>query len=377
VTQAALPSLRRIANATGTHVDAGVLAGVLRRVDPAEAERLLRGAMDAAAGAGDYQAASGIAGQLFNLLRDAGRLDEALILAEQKPELTRRAGLGPWTQLADEARRLQVLGMMGEHARVVAEVDRLRAVMAALPVRGADDAIDPWNVREVILGTGRSSALATGEWARSLELNAEAVASMHGRGAGEHEVTRIRFNDASVLGRLGRLGEAAQLLAECQRVFEDHADTASLAKVLMARADLEANLGHWPAAADLERAALRLSYTRPELQSIATSHHNLANYLGRLGSDRASQRAHRLAGALIFGVTRMSHYLALAQSALTGEMRAAGGMDPSLPSTVARVIGLAEQTEGVHLSAVLTALQPDPALIEEALTEILRTAAAT
>ncbi len=41
VTQAALPSLRRIAAATGAPVYAGVLARVLRRVDPVEAERLL------------------------------------------------------------------------------------------------------------------------------------------------------------------------------------------------------------------------------------------------------------------------------------------------------------------------------------------------
>ena len=62
-------------------------------------------------------------GDLVNLLRDAGRLAEALAVAGQKPEYTRRAGLGPWTQLADQARRLQVLGRMGEHERVLAETE--------------------------------------------------------------------------------------------------------------------------------------------------------------------------------------------------------------------------------------------------------------
>jgi hypothetical protein len=72
----------------------------------------------------------------------------------------------------------------------------------------------------------------------------------------------------------------------------------------------------------------------------------------------------------------MSHYLTRNVRALADEIRADGGMDPSLPSTAAQVIDLAEQTEGVHLAALLAALQPDPAQIEEALTEILRAAAA-
>jgi len=378
VTQAALPSLRRIADAAGAPVYIGVLAGVLRRVDPAEAERLLRDAMDAAVGTSDYWAASHIAGQLFNLLKEAGRLGEALAVAEQVPEFTRRAGLGPWTQLADEAQRLQVLEMMGEHARVAAEVDRLRGVMTGLPGRrGPDESVNPWNVREVILNIGQSSALATGEWGQCLELNAEVEASMRGRGAGEHEVTQTRFNNAGPLMRLGRLDEAARLLAECQRVFEDYADTAGLAAVLSARANLEASLGHWSTAADLERAALRLCYVRPEPERIAISHFNLANYLGPLDGDRAVQRAHLLAATLIRRLVGMSHYLAQNVRALAAEMHADGGTDPSLPSTVAQVIDLAEQTEGIHLAALLAALQPDPAQLEDALTEILRTAAAT
>ena len=137
--QAVLPSLRRIADATGAPDVAGVLARVLMRVDRAEAERLLRGALDAAAGAGDYRVASHIAGQLFNLLLGAGRLGEALAVVGQLPEFTRRAGFGPWTQLADQARRLQVLGLMGDHAQVLAEVDRLRAAIADLPGRRGPD----------------------------------------------------------------------------------------------------------------------------------------------------------------------------------------------------------------------------------------------
>lgn len=374
--QAALPSLRRIADATGMSIDLGVLARVLRWVDPGEAERLLRGAAGAAADAGDFQVASATAGELFSLLRDAGRLAEALAVAEQKPEYTRRAGLGPWAQLLDQARRLQVMGLMGEHSRVLIETDKLRAAMAALPARlGPGETVDPWNVREVILDTAHTSALATADWARCLELNAEIIASKRERGAGAHEVAGSRFNEAWPLLELGRLGEAGRLLAECQRVFEDYADAIMLAQVLSVRASLEAQLGRAPAAADLGRAGLRLFYARPEPRGIAAGHHNLAIYLGLLGSDRAEQRAHGLAAALIYRLAGMAYDLAVTVRGLAAELRADSG-NTDLPSTVAEVVEVAELTEGVRLGDLLAALQPDPGIVAGALAEILDSAAA-
>jgi hypothetical protein len=265
---------------------------------------------------------------------------------------------------------------MGEHARVLAETETLRAAMTDLPARrGASEANNPWNVRETILDTGRTSALATGEWQRCLDLNAEVVASQRQRGAGVHEITRTRFKDAGPLIRLGRLGEAGRLLAECQRASEDHADTPVLALVLGTRADLEDALGRWQAAADLERAALRLSYARPEPRDIAASHHNLATYLGELGGDRAGQRAHRLAAALIYRLSGMANYFAVTVRALAAELH---DDDPAarLSATVAQVVAAAELTEGVRLGAPLAALHPDPQAVEAALTEILRAAAA-
>jgi len=268
-----------------------------------------------------------------------------------------------------------VLGLMGEHTQVLAATETLRAAMAGLPTRrDASDPVIPWNVREIILDTGATSALATGDLQRCLDLNAEIAASKTQRGAGVHEVTRTRVNGAGPLIELGRLGEAGRLLAVCQRVFEDYADTPNLARVLSTRAGLEAALGHWQAAADLARAALRLAYARPEPQGIAISHHNLANYLGRLGGDRAGQRAHWLAAALIVKLVGMAHYLADAVRVLAKELR---GDDPAarLPATVAQVVATAELTDGVRLGALLAALQPDPEAVEDALAEILRAAA--
>jgi tetratricopeptide (TPR) repeat protein len=377
VVQAVLPLLRRIAAATRAPKDYSVLAGVLRRVDPAEAEQLLRDAIGAAAGSGDYRVASGGAGDLVNLLRDAGRLGEALEVAGQAAGYTGQAGLGPWTQLADQGQRLQILGLMGEHEQVLAQTDALRAQLDELPARPAgDETVNPWNVREALLGTGRSSALALGRWQQCLDLNAEITASKRQRGAGDHEITSTRFNDAWPLIELGRLAEAGRLLRECQQAFEDHADTTMLATVLGTRADLEHALGHPAAAAEFGRTALRLGYAHPDPRELATSHHNLANYLREAGGDPAGQRAHRLAAALIYRLAGMTHDLARTLRALAAELRQrdAAGAD-GLPGTLAEVVRVAELTDGVRLGAVIAALQPDRAAAEAALVQILREAA--
>jgi hypothetical protein len=374
--QAALPSLRRIADATDTPANVGRLARVLSEVDPGEAERMLRSAAAAAADAGDFQSAAAASGDLANLHRDAGRLAEALEHAGQKAEYTRRAGLGPWTQLGDQAWRLQVLGQMGEHAQVLEKTDLLRAAMGALPARrDPGETMEPWNVRELILDTGHTSALATGDWTRCLELNAESTVSKRERGAGAHEDASSRFNDAVPLIELGRLAEAGHLLAECQRVFKDSADITRLALVLSARAILEAKLGHMPEAADLGRAALRLLYARPDPRNIAAGHHNLADYQGSLGDSQAELRAHRLAAALVYRLAGMAYQLADTMRSLAAELRA-DGSDTDLPSTVAGVIAIAELTEGVRLGSLLTTMQPDPRAIEDVLAEILGAAAA-
>jgi tetratricopeptide (TPR) repeat protein len=373
VVAAALPALRRIAEATGAPWHRVVLARALWYAGQAEAGPLLRETLAAAAAAGDYRLASVIAGDLADLLSEAGRLAEALAVTGQMAGYTGRAGLGPWTQLSDQGRRLQILAAMGEHERVLAQAGVLRDQMGRLPARpGASEAVQPWQVREGILSIGGESALALGRWQQCLDLNAEITASTRDRGAGLHELTRTRVNDAGPLIGLGRLAEAGRLLRDCQRVFEDHRDTPMLAMVLSTRADLEDESGRAGAAADLERTAIRYRYARPEPRDIAISHHNLALYLRKTGGDRAGQRAHRLAAALIYQLTGMAHDLADAQRELTAELRDDPGAD--LPATLGDVIQAAERTDGVRLGELL-ALQPDTQAAEQALAEILRAAA--
>ena len=128
------------------------------------------------------------------------------------------------------------------------------------------------------------------------------------------------------------------------------------------------------AAADLARAAIRLRYARPDPRDIAIGHHNLAYYLRETGGDRAGQRAHRLAAALIWRLTGMAHDLARTQRALAAEIRDDTGGEDAVPGTVAEVVAVAERTDGVRFGDLLVALEPDAGVVEAALAEILRDA---
>jgi len=262
---------------------------------------------------------------------------------------------------------------MGEHRQVVDQTGTLQEQMDQLPAtKSGDETVEPWNVRETILDVGRSSAMALGESQQALDLNAAVLASEQARGAGAYEIARFRLNDYGPLLELGRLDEAELLLAGCQQVFEDHADIRMLAQVFGARASLEARRGNLAAALAFEQTSMRYSYARPDIRDIAASHQNLASDLGQAGLDPAAQRAHRLAAAVIYQLTGMTHDLADTLRILALELR----QDTSghLPGTLGEVIESAERTEGARLRQLIAALQPNPQAAEAALAQILDTA---
>ena len=158
---AALPALRTIATALkGTDDEPAAAAGCWRgrsrgsTRQPPQRQRaqLLAAALERK----DYRIASAAAGDLINFRLQAGRLAEALQLAEDMIGYTRQAGLGPWTQLSDEVRRLQVLNVMGR-----ARAGAGRGAAAARPhghpahhLRAAET-VTRFDVRELLLDTGR------------------------------------------------------------------------------------------------------------------------------------------------------------------------------------------------------------------------------
>ncbi|WP_007515665.1 ATP-binding protein [Pseudofrankia saprophytica] len=116
-----LPLLARVAEATGAPRALGMYGRVLSRVDPVGAEGVLRAALAAATSAGDDRGASAAAGELTNLLWGQGRLREALAMARDTAAHTAAGGLGAWTQATDEGQVLQIRGLLGDAAGVLAE----------------------------------------------------------------------------------------------------------------------------------------------------------------------------------------------------------------------------------------------------------------
>jgi tetratricopeptide (TPR) repeat protein len=372
-----LPVLRRIAEATiGTddELRAGrLLALALAEIRPAEAEPQLRGLLATAVAQGHLNVASGLAGDLVDLLRKAGRLDDALALAEQKQTYTRRADLGPWTQLLDEAQRLQILDGLGRSQEVLDRVAELQQTMAGLPEHpAANEQSDPLNVREVVLGIGRTAARNLNRWEEALALNAEQLAAMRRRDALALEVARSAFNDYASLLRLGRLHEARQLLLACRDVFDNEHDVGALGKTLSALADLEDELGHRNEAIRLGQDALRYGYLAGDPAGVAVRHFNLANYLQQAGRDPATTLAHRLACAVV-EFQMGSGGLAMTVRRLARDLASLEHVPP-VAGSFAALCALVEQVPGVRLAALVQRLPTRAADGEAALAEALRLA---
>src|SRR5450759_5507495 len=177
------------------------------------------------------------------------------------------------------------------------------------------------------------------------------------RGAGPRENARTAFNDYGPLLSLGQLDRAGRLLRHGQEVFEAAADTESLGKVVSSRADLADRQGHPGPAAHHEQAALRYKYVHSDPESVAVSHHNLANYL-RAGAAAEEWLAHRLAATLLYRLTGMTRDLQDNLRQLAREL-ADPAAAAAAPTTIDQLRHTVERVDGVRLGALLYARQPD------------------
>jgi tetratricopeptide (TPR) repeat protein len=365
---AVLPAIREITDHDARQ--AGVLAMVLEVLDPAAAERQMRTFLDAAVARGDYRAATVAAGRLVYLCYDSGRLAEALKLTERKADYTRQAGLGPWTQLLDQVRRLQVLNATGQAKHVLTEVQRLRDHMQTLPtVRGQDESVFPWDVRETLLDTGRTAARQLGQWDDALDLNAAQAACMRDRGAPAAEIARATFNDYGPLLELGRINQALAILLECRQVFQDARDIGSLGQTLSALADIESRRGHGDAAIRLECDALRHKYLAGDVIAIMVSYHNLGNCLHRHVRQSASALACHLASALICDLTGAEGVEGSLGAAVI-DLRTLGA-HATTPVDLAGLCRQVGDIPGADLDRLLAALTPDPDALEQRFQELV------
>jgi hypothetical protein len=370
---AVLPAIQQIARHDPSQ--AGVLATVLRVIDPAAAEAQMRSYLDVVTVGGNYRAASVAAGWLTDLCAGSGRLAEALGFAGQQADYTRRAGLGPWTQLLSEVKRLQVLNEMGKASEVLAEVQRLRDHMRDLPATpGPDEAVAPWSVRWVLLDTGRNAAILLGRWDDALGLNAEVIASTRDRRAPATDIALARLNDYGPLLHLGRTEEALSLLLDCRQAFEDAHDITMLGRTLSALADTEDERGHGNAAIRLERDALRYGYLAGDVTAIAGSYHNLGVFLHDHARPPALALASHLAAALIrslagvggTGINSTDESIRQAATDL-GEL----GAHDTPPADVADLNRQLGDIPGTDLPALIRQLSADPEAAEQALRDLI------
>ncbi|HKP85164.1 MAG TPA: hypothetical protein VJZ26_03650 [Blastocatellia bacterium] len=352
----AIPLLRYIAEQTlGTEnelIDAGVLANALLYAGRyAEAEQMQRGLIARCVGQDNYWSASVASGYLFNLLLRTGRFEEALQTAEETAYYTRRAKLGPWTQLMGESMRLQALNALGRHAEVLRAVEQLRAKMKELPEQSAaEESAEPWNVREMLLDSGGFAAMNLGRWETALALNADIVEHTRKRGANEVKIAQTRFNDYGPLLRLRRYSEARALLEYCRGVFERENSVYQLSAVYTALADLEDKEGRPASAVRFERTALRYKYQVGHPESCAISHNNLAQSIMHAeGGVPDAALAHMLADAVICFQIGSGGFATSIRSL-------ARSILPPAPPSFAEVCAIVEQVEGVRFQALFAQL---------------------
>jgi tetratricopeptide (TPR) repeat protein len=372
-----LPRLQQITESTeGTReglLNAGVFARALGAAGrPAEAAAVLKKVEQQALDLGQYRLALAAAGDLANLLRRAGYVEEALAAVDRGKEHTRKAELGQWTLLANEVQRLQILSEMERYEEVLAAAQTWRDQMKGWPESpGVNETVVPCNVKEALLNTGALAALRLGRWQEVLCLNEEIIQAKVSRGATALEVARARYNDHDSLLELKRYDEARSRLYECLAVFELSGDSDELGLIHAAIADLEDDLEHFEEAVRHESAALGFMYSDLHSKGCATSHFNLANYLFRHNAGDRVALAHRLAGALIFYQTNDGDL----PNNLIAVRRDLARVDPRHPpDSFDELCRLVEQTEGVRFRELFSRLPQRAASGGEALRTVLEMA---
>ena len=356
-----IPILRAVAEAAeGTDHEAIEKVRLAKALSSAgryeEAKALLLDSLNHCEARRQYRTAFGIATELLYLLMEKGQLKEALALAEKMADFTRLAGMGPWTQIGDDAMRLQILNAMGRWEEVLEAVGKHRERFETLPEKSdAGEFTRAWNVREAILSTGRDAARSLEQWETALALNAEQTASQKARGAGELEMTTNLFNDYGPLLRLGRFAEARRLLETCLDVFEWERHYVMLGRTYSAMADLEDKENHQETSVRFEKIALQYKYRSGQPEDCAISHHNLSNHLKRAGEARDGWIAHLLAAGIMFVQT--------GSGSLSTTVRNLANSDlPDSPPAFDRIAATVEQIDGVRfreLFARLPARYPD------------------
>lgn len=360
---------------------APVLATILQVVDPDAAAALIHEFRDAAVARGDHKEAGAAAARLAMVYGQAGRWPEALTFADQNVDYIERARHGPWTRLSGELLRLQVLCMMGQTAQALEKIRKLRRNNRApgYPVHpSADEPVDPWNVWEGLLQTGRNAAIDTEQWQDAVTFGADLAAGMRARNVPAEVSAEARLPDYLPLLRLGRLDEALELVLTCHQVAVDAGYVELLSDATSALAEIENARGNRDAAMRLEYDSLRYSYLSLQgadfidrVVNIAVSYHNLGNYLGARMPTEALHS--HLASTLLEALTgdgENSDRGANSVHAAAADLREFGG-GAVPPYDIADLCARLAHIPGTDLFGLVARLCPDPAAAEQILHDLV------
>jgi hypothetical protein len=215
------------------------------------------------------------------------------------------------------------------------------------------------------------------DWRLALEINAEIAESEQWRGVSAGLLAVTQFDSWWPLAQTGRLDEAEGVLLGCQQTFEEIGNIDALARVLRARANLAARRQLFDGAVALAQASIRLCYHRPDPAVVATCHDQLADYLKQASVPRKwpTQRAHRLAAALLMEIIGEAYRLSEIIKSLAADMNDMPGSSAvDMPSTLKSIDNLCAETDGVEFATLISFIQPDAGTVQEALDQILTSA---
>ena len=236
-------------------------------------------------------------------LENADQLPAAWAWYEKAANARRQAGRPAVYVHALELRAASIAVRMGQVEEVLntieAEVDRVtgwwRRHRAGEKVAEAPEAESLASALMNALNIATEAHFAREDWAAALECLDSMLEVEQQLDRPAEEFANTRMNRATVLGWLGRFGEAKAELEACLLAFAG--DRAMTAEALSSLAYLLNRQGDVAQAIVQERRALSFHENLPDPRERAFSHGNLANYLDLRGqaTDLGESRWHRLA----------------------------------------------------------------------------------
>jgi len=284
-----------------------------------------------------------ISGNWANTLLMTGQLDAARQRRLDAAEAYKQAGRPLVYVLGSELEALRLAIMQGEAATALPEIEARLAQIAGWwrqhragqPVDQAPDAELLARVYISALDIAMEADYAREDWASALTRLDAVLETKRALQRPAEDIGGTRFNRATVLMRLGRLGEAQAELEACLSLFQH--DPAMSAKTLGSLADLFNRHGDSAQAVMLQRRALALCERLPDPLDRALSHNNLAEYLDRLADPAAQAESarHQLA-ALIYrfvaGLGQDLQQLSLHNYAIRFRRARAAGAELAVPA---------------------------------------------